>query len=107
MQWIKLLRRCRHKYVITYRTDRLLILTCTECGTTKSIRLGDKQAWLKQLRDEIYWAEEASSPGWLERMSKAFEAFRDRHSHSPSRRMMKIGYRFSELTRKQIEGDKR
>lgn len=72
MQWIKFLCRCKHKYVVTYRTDRLLILTCTECGTTKSIRLGDKKAWLEKLEAEITKLNNDDKK-WTEHVSDAYE----------------------------------
>lgn len=113
MQWSKLFRRCNHKYVITYRSDRLVILTCTECGTTKSIRLGDKKAWLKKLDDEIARLDNNDKTlserildvwDWL---AHKIEDIRDRNS--PSHVMSKIGRDLAKDIRKnmKLRGDKK
>jgi hypothetical protein len=51
MQFLKALRRCKHTYVKCYESERLVILACTKCGTTKPLWLADKREWMKDLDD--------------------------------------------------------
>jgi hypothetical protein len=53
MQFLKALRRCKHKYIICYKSERLVILACTKCGTTKPLWLADEKKWMKDFDDAM------------------------------------------------------